>query len=65
MKGIEQIIAERSKVEGLAEGKAEEKVEIAKKMLKCDEPLEKIVAITGLSLEHIQKIQLTLRTSAG
>ena len=76
MKGIEQIIAKRSKAEGIAEGiaqgkaegiaqgKAEEKVEIAKKMLKCDEPLEKIVAITGLSLEQIKKIQRTPRTSA-
>lgn len=64
MKGIEQIIAKRSKAEGIAQGKAEEKVEIAKKMLKFGEPIEKIVAITGLTLEHIQKIQRTLRTSA-
>ncbi len=72
MKGIEQIIAKRSKAEGLAQGKAEgiaqgkadEKVEIAKKMLKFGEPLEKIVALTGLTLEHVQKIQRSLLTPA-
>ena len=53
MNGIEQVIAERNK----AEGKAEEKVEIAKKMLKFGEPLENIVALTGLTLGHVQKIQ--------
>lgn len=72
MKGIEQIIAKRSKAEGIAQGKAEgiaqgkaeEKVEIAKKMLKCDEPLEKIVAITGLTLEYVIKIQHSLLSPA-
>ena len=49
MKGIEEIIAERSK--------AEEQVEIAKKMLKCDESLEKIALLTGLTLEHVKNIQ--------
>ena len=64
MKGIEQIIAKRSKAEGIAQGKAEEQVEIAKKMLKCDEPLEKIVAITGLTLEYVIKIQHSLLSPA-
>ena len=42
---------------GRAEGRAEGKAEVAKAMLAQSEPLEKIVAYTGLSPEEIQKLK--------
>ncbi len=38
-------------------GRAEEKKEIAKKMLNKDKPLEEIMEFTGLTIEEIKKLQ--------
>ena len=45
-----------AKDEGRAEGRAEEKLEIAKKMKTKGQPLDLIVEITGLSIEEIEKL---------
>ena len=39
-----------------AEGRAEEKSDIARKMMKCGMDMEQISQITGLSLEQIKKL---------
>ena len=39
------------------EGRQEEKIEIAQNMLEANEPLDKIITYTGLSLEEITKLQ--------
>ena len=61
MKGIEEIIAERSK----AEGKAEEKVEIAKNLLMLGiGSLEAISKSTGLSLDEVAELQKNIPAPA-
>ena len=42
--------------EGLAEGHAEEKLEIARKMIKSGLPLGEIAEFTGLSVETIRTL---------
>jgi predicted transposase/invertase (TIGR01784 family) len=41
---------------GIVKGKTEEKLEIAKKMLEKNFPIEEITALTGLSKEEIEKL---------
>jgi hypothetical protein len=43
--------------DGEAKGEAKGRAEVAKAMLAQSEPLEKIVAYTGLSPEEIQKLK--------
>ena len=66
MKSIEQTIAKRyiakDKAEGKAEGRLEKAIEIAKNMLRFGDPLEKIVLITGLTLQQVQNIQHSLQS---
>jgi predicted transposase/invertase (TIGR01784 family) len=61
LKGVVDTSYEEGKVEGRAEGKAEGilegKIEIALKMKKMGEPLEKISSYTGLSIEEINKLK--------
>jgi predicted transposase/invertase (TIGR01784 family) len=60
LKGVVDTSYEEGKVEGIVEGKAEGRnerdIEIALKMKKMGEPLEKISLITGLSIEEINKL---------
>jgi len=42
---------------GIVTGKTEEKYEVAKNMLFDDEPIEKIIRYTGLTIEEIEKIK--------
>ena len=44
--------------EGRAEGKKEERINLAKEMLKDKEPIEKIMKYTKLSKEEILKIEI-------
>ena len=65
MKSIEQVIEDRAKAEGIAEGRAEGiaegRVEIAKNLLKLGElSLESISAATGLTLKQVQNLQKSL-----
>lgn len=65
MKGIEEIIAARSKAEGLAEGEAKGKIEtateIAKKLLMLNVlSLEGISKSTGLSLEEVEDLKKSI-----
>ena len=53
----EQGIAAFYKEEGFREGKAEGKIEVAKAMLCQEEPLDKIIAYTGLSKEEIDSLK--------
>ena len=46
----------KGKNEGLAKGKAEGKAEIATNLLKENYPIEKIIKVTGLTKEEIEKI---------
>ena len=46
------------KEEGRAEGKKEERINLAKEMLKDKEPIEKIMKYTKLSKEEILKIEI-------
>ena len=66
MKSIEQTIAKRyiakGKAEGKAEGSLEKAIEIAKNLLRFGDPLEKIVLITGLTLQQVQNIQHSLQS---
>lgn len=48
---------EKEKKNGKSEGKKEEKIEIAKKLLKLNMPLEQIIEITELPKEEIEKIK--------
>ena len=43
--------------EGLAEGKTEERLEIAKKMLKANSPIDFICQMTSLSEEDVLKLK--------
>ena len=45
-----------AKEEGIKEGKKEERIRIAKEMLKLEIPIEKIEKATGLTKEEIEKI---------
>ena len=45
------------KILGLSEGKRENSIEIAKKMLNKDRPIEEISEITGLTKEEILKLK--------
>ena len=57
MKSIEQVIEDRAKAKGIAEGR----VEIAKNLLKLGElSLESISAATGLTLKQVQYLQKSL-----
>jgi predicted transposase/invertase (TIGR01784 family) len=47
----------RGRAEGRSEGKQKEKIEIAKKMIAKDKPVEEISEFTGLSKEEIEKIK--------
>ena len=46
-----------AKEEGLAEGKTEERLEIAKKMLEMGLSVEQITVATGLSEEEVLKLK--------
>ena len=46
-----------AKEEGLAEGKMEERLEIAKKMLDANSPIDFICQMTGLSEEEVLKLK--------
>ena len=46
-----------AKKKGLAEGKTEERLEIAKKMLEANSPIDFICQITGLSEEEVLKLK--------
>ncbi len=46
-----------AKKKGLAEGKTEERLEIAKKMLKANSPIDFICQITSLSEEDVLKLK--------
>ena len=48
---------EKEKKNGKSEGKKDEKIEIAKKLLKLNMPLEQIIEITELPKEEIEKIK--------
>ena len=45
-----------AKKKGLAEGKTEERLEIAKKMLDANSPIDFICQMTGLSEEEVLKL---------
>ena len=47
----------KGKAEGLAEGQAKGKAEIAINLLKENYPIEKIIKVTGLSREDIEKLK--------
>ena len=60
IKNTEKNIARREgREEGLTEGKIETQREITKNLLKENIPIEKIVAITGLSEEEIRNIDIS------
>ena len=46
-----------AKKKGLAEGKTEERLEIAKKMLDANSPIDFICQMTGLSEEEVLKLK--------
>ena len=48
---------EKAEARGKAGGKAEEKMEIAKEMIADNEPIEKIIKYTGLTLEQIEDLK--------
>jgi predicted transposase/invertase (TIGR01784 family) len=54
---IYQEILLEGKAEGLAKGKAEEKNQIALKMLRSNMAIDLIAEFTGLTLKQIQKLQ--------
>ena len=49
---------EEGRAEGREEGKKEERINLAKEMLKDKEPIEKIMKYTKLSKEEILKIEI-------
>ena len=53
--GISQGIAQGIS-QGIVQGAEQAKIETARNMLKYEDPLEKIVIITGLSLETVEKL---------
>lgn len=48
---------ERGQKEGMQKGRKEEKIEIAKKLLKMNISIEKVAEATGLSKEEIQELE--------
>ncbi|UCH96559.1 MAG: Rpn family recombination-promoting nuclease/putative transposase, partial [Candidatus Aminicenantes bacterium] len=56
LKGVVDTSYEEGKADGKAEGRNERDIEIALKMKKMEEPLEKISDYTGLSIEEIEKL---------
>lgn len=54
-------MAEKLWMEGRAEGKLEEKEQIAEKMLEVDTPVSFIAHVTGLSEEHIHHLRLKMK----
>jgi len=52
------ILEERMREKATAIAKRNEKVEIAKTMKRANEPLDKIVEFTGLSLEEVKKLRV-------
>ena len=46
------------KKEGILEGKREQSIEIAKKLLKRDRPIEEIIEDTGLTREEIKSVTI-------
>ncbi len=55
----------RTHGEGKAEGKGEERRDIAMKMLEEDEPEAKIIRITGLSKKELQLLKRGLKDKRG
>ena len=53
----ESVIYQEILLEGKAEGKAEEKTQIALNMIHSGISIDLIAQITGLSLDQIQKLQ--------
>ena len=49
-------IYEEGRNDGVAQGAEQAKIETARNMLKYEDPLEKIVIITGLSLEIVEEL---------
>ena len=60
MKGRDYLISAEEK--GKAEGKAEEKIEIARKMLSKGKNIEEIIDITDLSVEEIKEIEVKIKS---
>ena len=59
-KGLAEGLAEgkaKGKTEGLAEGEAKGKTEIATNLLKENYPIEKIIKVTGLTEEELEKLK--------
>ncbi len=54
---LEAQAAEDMYERGLLEGEKAKSIEIAKKMLKKDIPIEEIIDLTGLSKEEIEKLK--------
>lgn len=50
------VATKRGEEIGRQNGKLEEKLEIAKKLLKMKMPIEQIIEVTGLSREEIEKV---------
>lgn len=50
------VATKRGEEIGLQNGKLEEKLEIAKKLLKMKMPIKQIIEVTGLSREEIEKV---------
>ncbi len=48
---------EEGEAEGIIKGKLEEKIEIARKMLAMEMPIDTIIQLTGLSEEQIKSLK--------
>ncbi len=57
LKGVVDTSYEEGKAEGIVEGSDGRNIEIALKMKKMGEPLEKISGYTDLSIEEIKKLK--------
>ena len=47
---------EKGRVEGLTEGRLQEKLELAKRLLEMGDSVEKVSIVTGLPLEEVQRL---------
>ncbi len=55
---LDNLAVEQQKIkDAKAEGKAEEKIELAKKMLRKSYPMETISKLTGLTIEGIETLE--------
>ncbi|MDR0774477.1 MAG: transposase, partial [Rickettsia sp.] len=54
---VEQQQIEDAEARGKAEGKAEEKIGTAKKMLTKRKPIDEIIEFTGLTIKEIEKLK--------